>query len=250
MEKDYLKEIAENTSLRPSFQVVLTGTGSRLDTKFSPPLDFRAGCKYEIALVSLETYYSFPNIEKSNNSLKVFINNKWVQIVIPTGCYELKDINEEIQRQIVEKKGKKNDVSFTPNLNTFKCIMTLADGVKVNFTGDNSIRDVLGFEAKIYTGGRIESKHTVNIMRVNSILVHCNLIGSSYLNGTQQPISYAFFPDSLPGEKIVERPTTLIYLPVALDVIPHMTSWLTDQNNKPIDLRGEKLTLKFHIRAC
>ena len=250
MEKDYLKEIANNTSLRPSFRVVLTGIGSRLDTKFIPPLDFRVGCKYEIALVSLETYFSFPNIQASNNKLKVYINQKWEEIIIPIGCYELEDINLEIQRQIVDKKGKKDAVTLTPNLNTFKCIMTLSEGVKVDFRGDNSIRTVLGFDAGLYIERRNVSQRTVDIMRVNSLLVHCNLIGSSYLNGSQQPISYAFFPDSLPGEKIVERPNTLIYLPIALDVIPHMTSWLTDQNNNPIDLRGEKLTLKYHIRAC
>ena len=81
-------------------------------------------------------------------------------------------------------------------------------------------------------------------------MVHPNIIGSSYLNGTQEPIIYAFFPNSLPGEKIIEKPTTLIYLPVALDVIRQMTSWITDQDNNKIDLRGEKLTIKFHIRAC
>ena len=37
-------------SLHPSFQIVLTGTNARLETKFSPPLNFHAGCKYEIAL--------------------------------------------------------------------------------------------------------------------------------------------------------------------------------------------------------
>ena len=76
-------------------------------------------------------------------------------------------------------------------------------------------------------------------MRVNSILVFCDLIGSSYLNSTQQPISYSFIPDVEPGEKIVMRPSTLIYLPIASDIIPRMTVWLTDQDNNPLELRGE-----------
>ena len=107
MEKDYLKEIARNTSIRPPFQVILSGIGSRLDCHFSPPLDFRVGCRYEIALVSLETYYSLPNIEATNNKLKVFFSKKWEQIVIPIGCYELEDISKEIQRKIVEKTLKR-----------------------------------------------------------------------------------------------------------------------------------------------
>ena len=114
----------------------------------------------------------------------------------------------------------------------------------------NSLRSVLGFESKVYNEGRHESKNTVNIMSINSILVHCNLIGSSYLNGTLQPIIYSFFPNVSPGAKIVEKPSNIIYLPVSSDLIYQMTAWLTDQNNKPIDLRGEVLTIKFHFRVC
>ena len=245
--EEYMKKIAENTSIRQTYQVVLTGKDSRLEAKFIPPLI--GGCKYEIALVSLETYYSFPNVDEKNNKIRVF-TKKWVEIIIPVGCYELKAINKELQRQVVQKGGTKDDVTLSPNLNTFKCEMTLGDGIKVDMTGPDSLRTILGFDKKMYTEKFNISEHTVNIVRVNSILVYCSLIGSSYLNSTQQPISYSFYPDVEPGEKIVMRPTTLIYLPVALDIIPQMTAWLTDQDNNPLDLRGEKLTLKFHIRAC
>ena len=246
----YLKKIAKNTSMRPSFQVVLTGTGSRLQTTFSPALDFHAGCKYEIALCSIETYYSFPNIDESNNVLKVLINKKYEKIIIPVGCYEIKAINTALEHEIERKGGKKDAVTLTPNFNTFHCEMTLKYDTKVDFEGDNSLRSVLGFDAKIYEEKETESEHIVNIMRVNSILVHCDLIESSYINGTPRPVAYSFFPSVLPGEKIQERPSTLIYLPIALDIIPHMTSWVTDQNSKELDLQGEKLTLTYHIRAC
>ena len=249
MEKE-LQVIAKNTSQKPSFQVVLTGVGSKLETQFSPPLSFDPGYRYELALVSIESYYSFPNISSSNNRLKVFFDGTWYQMIIPVGCYELEDIGIELERQIIEKGGKKGYVVLSPNLNTFKCIMTLSTGVSVDMTGKNSIREVLGFNEKIYSDARNVSEHTVKIMRVNSILVHTNLIGSSYLNGSQQPIIYAFFPAALPGEKIIEKPNTLIYLPVELDVIPQITAWLTDQDNNLLDLQGEKLTLKLHIRAC
>ena len=85
--------------------------------------------------------------------------------------------------------------------------MTLSKGVKVDMTLKNSLRSVLGFESKVYNEGRHESENTVNIMSINSILVHCNLIGSSYLNGTLQPIIYSFFPNVSPGSKIVEKPS-------------------------------------------
>ena len=250
MEREILEKIEKNTTNKPAFQIVLTGIGSKLSAEFTPPLDFRIGCKYEIALASLETYRSFPNIDNSNNEILILINGIWEKITIAIGCYDIRDINNEIKRQIGDRGGTASSFNLTPNLNTLKCIMTLSDGIEVNLKGDKSIRTVLGFEPKIFKNGRHESKNVVDIMKVNSILVHCNVIGQSYLNGSQQPIIYSFFPNSLVGEKIIERPNTLIYLPIDLDVIRQLTCYLTDQNQKLLDLRGEKLTIKFHIRAC
>ena len=44
--------------------------------------------------------------------------------------------------------------------------------------------------------------------------------------------------------------TNLIHLPLTLSVISHMTCWLADQEDKPLDLRGEELSITFHIETC
>ena len=110
------------------------------------------------------------------------INGIWEKITIAIGCYDIRDINNEIKRQIGDRGGTASSFNLTPNLNTLKCIMTLSDGIEVNLKGDKSIRTVLGFEPKNFKNGRHESKNVVDIMKVNSILVHCNVIGQSYLN--------------------------------------------------------------------
>ena len=79
-------------------------------------------------------------------------------------------------------------------------------------------------------------------MSVNSILVHCNIIHSSYMRGQQAPVVYNFFPNAAPGQEILEAPPNLIYLPVPVDVISTLSVWLTDQDGEPLDIRGEKLT--------
>ena len=33
-----------------------------------------------------------------------------------------------------------------------------------------------------------------------------------------------------------------------MDTISEMQTWLTDQNNIDLDLRGENLTIRFHLR--
>ena len=65
-----------------------------------------------------------------------------------------------------------------------------------------------------YGVGRHASENPVNIMSANSILVHYNIIHSSYMRGTHAPVVYNFFPNAAPGQKILEATHNLIYLPV------------------------------------
>ena len=97
---------------------------------------------------------------------------------------------------------------------------------------------------------RFISEHTVRILTVNSILVHCNLVDESYLNGRKVPVIHSFFPLADPGNKIVEKPVEYIYLPISSDIIRNLSVWLTDQDQNILDLREETLTIKFHLRLC
>ena len=231
-----------------SHYIIQSGKNSRISTDFVPSLELEG--RYEIALQSLESYYSFPNVDEKNNKIRVTLDGiTWYDLTFAVGCYEHKDINDELQRMLVLIGGKKDDIVLKPNKNTFQTIMTITTNAQVDFSIPNSIRTVLGFNAQIYKSGRHLSEHTVNIMRVNSIFVHTNVIGSTYVNGAESPVIYSFFPDIPPGGKIIVEPRVLIYLPVTLSVISRLTSWLTDQKNEALNLRGEELTIKYHLRC-
>ena len=126
-------------------------------------------------MVNLETYSAFANIRKCNNSFKWSIDGGkiWTLLHIQTGCYELKVTNAEITRI----RGN-SDITILPNVNTLQCILTVVGAkCKVSFDGQNSLASVLGFKQDIaYDVGRHASEKLVNIMSVNSILVHCNII--------------------------------------------------------------------------
>ena len=66
MEK-LLKQIANNTEPQRSFSIVVSDNKSRFKTWFKLPIQIDKKRDYEIALINLETYYSFPNIDRSNN---------------------------------------------------------------------------------------------------------------------------------------------------------------------------------------
>ena len=88
----------------------------------------------------------------------------------------------------------------------------------------------------------------VNILTINSILFNIDIISGSYVNGSTQPTIYSFFPDVFPGYKIIENPHNLIYLPITSNTIRSITIWLTGQNGNELNVRGENLSMRFHLR--
>ena len=126
--------------------------------------------------------------------------------------------------------------------------MIINNNCEVDFRQYNSINSLLGFDRKLYTSGFNESENIVNILTINSILVNIDIISGSYVNGSTQPTIYSFFPDVSPGYKIIENPHNILYLPITSDTIHSITIWLTDQNGNELNLRGEYLSMRFHLR--
>ena len=60
MERELLERIAHNTEPKESFQIVVSDNKTKFTTRFNPHIQLKTDKKYEIALVNLETYYSFP----------------------------------------------------------------------------------------------------------------------------------------------------------------------------------------------
>ena len=200
--------------------------------------------EYKIALVNLETYYSFPNIDETNN---VFVyspdnGNSWVKIKIPEGSYEIADINNTIKHEM-EKRGHYDRVNedyyidISANSNTLKSVLILEKDFQVDFNHQNSLAKVLGFTSAKYTEGFHESENVVNVLSINSILVNIDIIAGSYVNGTTKNTIYFFFPKVSPGYKIIELPINLVFLPI------------TDQDDHLLNLRNEKLTIFSHKRS-
>ena len=123
--EELLKQVVRNTKPQESFQVILSGNTTRFATSFETPLILDS--KYEVALVNLEIWYSFPNIDSTNNVLR-YSNDTgvtWHEIRIPEGSYELKDLNDELVQQMRMKRHyneltNKPYISIAANVNTLK----------------------------------------------------------------------------------------------------------------------------------
>ena len=156
--EELLKQIVNNTEPKRSLSIVVSDNKTRFKTWFKPLIQLDKKKDYEIALINLETYYSFPDIDRSNNCFRYSpgANAPWLDIIIPDGSYHVEDTNEFFQRQMrknghYDKENDKNNIEISANTNTLRSEMFLKNNYEVDFRKDKSINNLLGFDSKLYT---------------------------------------------------------------------------------------------------
>ena len=96
--KKRLKQIVNNKEAKRSFSIVVSDNKTRFKPRFKLPIQLHKKKDYEIALINLEMYYSFPNIDRSNNCFthSPNLNPLWFEIIIPESGYHVEDVNDFI----------------------------------------------------------------------------------------------------------------------------------------------------------
>ena len=81
-----MKEVLMRTKPKDSFMLVVSDNSANIQTTFNHPLYLQANRNYELSMVYLETYYSFPNIREVNISLKWSADDgkTWTILHVPT----------------------------------------------------------------------------------------------------------------------------------------------------------------------
>lgn len=222
----------------------LNGTGSTLNCDIFPPIELDGA--WELGLIDFMTYNSIPNIEEGVNNIFYFGEEK---IVLPTGSYEIEDINEYINDRLPKNQGKKKIIKMLIRANNNTLKSEIYSSVAVDFTKPNSLASVLGFRnIKLEPNKWHTSPSTISIIKTDVIRVVCNIVSGSLKNGVESHILHEFYPTVGPGYKLVEIPTNVIYLPVNTSRLHNITIRLEDQNGNLVNFRGETITLRLHLR--
>ena len=241
--------------------LILSSTTTDYTIRLDDPILISVDNHCEAALTALYTYNSCPNITHENNRLRYScdVGVTWKDITFATGAYELAEINSEIQRQMVINNDYRKDsqldtfyIKVTINKPTSKSQLEINDeNYIVDFNVTDSIASTLGFDNKKYTCGIHESPNVIDIEKVNAILIHCDLVTGSSINGINSQVIYSFSPKVSPGYKIIEIPSPQLYYHPVINqsYIDRVHIWITDQNNRIVDLRGEKITVCIHLRV-
>ena len=100
-----------------------------------------------MALVNLETYYSFPNLSDENNVFRYspgFIEGRgdedgssrqrqWVEVQISESSYDLIDIAETIKNAMKRNGHNDESIQITANINTLKSALEIQGDLQVDF---------------------------------------------------------------------------------------------------------------------
>lgn len=237
-----------------SYTVSLTGNSSTLQSTLFPVLRLSKEKVWEAALLDLTTYNSIPNITEGINNKFHYYKTKdnkgnyssLETVEIPTGSYEIDNINDLLQNTLGKDK-----IRIKGNNNTLKAEIT--SKYYIDFSKPGSIGALLGFSSTtppLEPNTTHSGNLTVTIVKVNTIDVICNIVSGSYRDGENRHILHTFYPYIAPGFKIVEKPQNLVYLPLNTSVISDIVLNIRDQDGNLIDFREEPITVRLHIKAA
>lgn len=223
-----------------SLTLTLSGESSILESYYFLPIELCPHKTYVLGFIESLTFNSIPNIEKKSN--KIYINNE--SYTLPTGSYEITDINDYIQKVIPE------DINFslTANNNTLQSVIKCSH--KVDLTPKDSISKLLGFKkVKLPANQFHTSSAPVRILKFNVLRVECNITRGAYINDQKVHTIHEFFPAVPPGFKIIGIPSKIIYKPITVKSINHLQLKIVDENGNLVNFRGETITIRLHLKT-
>src|ERR1051325_7585359 len=155
---------------------ILTDRSSDFTISYPTTIHLDQNKKYEAALLSIDLYNSFPNITHENNVFKYSVDNgsTWKIIKVDKGSYQLSALNDEIQRLMIingdyDSDNDKFYIHIFANISKLTSIVEVTNqSYQINFSAENSIGPLLGFQPIVVKYGNNESKNIVDIMKINS----------------------------------------------------------------------------------
>lgn len=229
-----------------SFTFTLTGKSSELNYDFNPPIYLDDDIEYELGLVNFDTYNSIPNIDGNNNRFEWKRGSSATLITVPPGSYELDKLEAYMENAI---RNFDEDAVIGISTNAISSKINIRTNGIVNFNLAGSIGPVLGFGARTLEANDIyTSDEPIKIMKVNSVLIDCNIVVGAFLNGKPVHIIHQFFPTVPFGYKIVETPSNILYFPITSKTINNISIRILDQDGNLVDFLGETVTVRLHLR--
>ena len=190
------------------------------------------------------------NIEDKTNILDLYgigsVSN-CLGIEIPPGAYELIDIKNVIQQELINSCGSLLDSDLKMNIEadtiSMKSVLTTSLPIYCN----SELNKLLGFTKTDYTAGTHRSEKPVMITTTDKVHLKCDCVDGSIVNGIREQILFSFNLSAPPGYKIIKEPNIILYKKINKTRLDSIQFFLEDNNHNPVDFNSETLTFTIQI---
>ena len=252
-----LEQIAFNTRPKIEEHMLIVMDKSTHEEHLSQPLQTN-NKQFKIAVTFLTGYNGIFNVTNENNKFyfkkTISDDDGFIKITIPPGAYEIESLNNEIKRIIIDEEHyTEANYPFTinPNFSTLGSIIEISpQGPIISFMFDDSIKDLLGFNARTLYEEYTPSDHPVDILSVDNIFLECDTAQGMIFKGKRTGITHNFTMDVDPGYKYIEKfqGGVLYYMMESKDVISSICFNLKNENGNLVSFNGQSITFRLSIK--
>lgn len=210
-----------------------------MEQYYFPPIALEGG-KWSVGVVDFHSYNSVPNIDESNNLIKIGPH----EIQIPTGAYEVEEINDYLSSEL-KRLDPNHTISIQGNSNTLKTEVKSSLPVYVSTLGS-----LLGFQSKKFLAANVlhMSDSPIQINKVTDVRIECNIAQGNYINNQKCNSIFGFDINVPPGYKLSLSPQTVIYYPIVVESIDCLLVQIVDQAGNLLNFRSEDIVIRLHLK--
>ena len=252
-----LEQIAFNTRAKKEEHMLIVMDKSTHEEHLAQTLQINIK-QFKKAATFLTAYNGIFNITNSNNKFffkkTISDDDGFIKITIPPGAYEIERLNNEIKRISIDEEhytGANYTFTIKPNFSTLGSIIeTSPQGAIISFMFDDSIRDLLGFNARTLYEEYTPSDHPVDILSFDNIFLEWNIAQGMIFKGKRSGIFHNFTMDVDPGYKYIEkfRGGVQWYMMESKDIISSICFKINNEINQIVSFNGQISTFRLSIK--
>ena len=214
--------------------------------------------QFKIALTFLSVSNGIFNITNKNNkfyfSKSIIDDNRFQNITIPEGAYEIGSLDKEIKRIIISQGFfTSEDYPFLikPKFSTLGSIIEISNEESaISFIPDDSIRDILGFDKTSIYEKYNSSPKPVDIISFDNIFIECDIAQGMIFQGKRTSNIHNLTMTVIPGYKYIEdfRGGILWYMMNTKDFVSSINFILKNENNDFVSFSGQNVNFGLSIK--
>ena len=214
--------------------------------------------QFKIAVTFLTGYNGNFNLTNSNNKFYFMKSNNdedgFVQITITPGAYEIEPMDKELKKIFIGEDHFTEAIypfKIKPNFSTLGSIIRISpQGPIIGFRFDDSIRDLLGFNARTLYEEYNLSPNPVDIKSINNIFIETDIAKGMIFEGKRSCIIMNFTMSVSPGYKYICRFEGGIqwYMIESKDVISSISFKLKKEDNELVSFNGQSISFRLSIK--